>query len=180
LSPSSSSSFVIINIVVAVVVLIIIVVVILIAVVVVIIFIVIVVIVAIDLVVIVVIVIVVLVIVIVILIVIVIVIWLSLKTPPIESGDPPGAPLAALAMTGVGLGDLGNSNMCNKTCISLSVAPHILPSSGEPPRTVAPGRILFPTGNSGNHNIRSFLPSRNLTPHRVAVAQSVTPAIALH
>ena len=105
--------------------------------------------------------------------------WLSMKTPPIESEDPPGAPLAALAMTGGSLGDLGNSNMCNKTCIDLSVTPHILPSSGAPPCTLAPGRILFPTGSSGNHNIRLFLPSRNLTPHRAAVAQSVTTAIAL-
>ena len=103
-----------------------------------------------------------------------------MKTPPIESGDPPGAPLAVSAMTGGSLGDLGNSNMCNKTCIDLSVAPHIPPSSGAPPRTLAPGRILFPTGNSGNHDIRSFLPSRNLTPHRAAVAPSVTAAIALY
>ena len=91
-----------------------------------------------------------------------------MKTPPIESRDPPGAPLAASAMTGGNLGDLGNSNMCKKTCIDLSVAPHILPSSGTPPRTL------------GNHNIWSFLPSCNLTPHRAAVAQSVTAAIALH
>jgi hypothetical protein len=98
----------------------------------------------------------------------------------IEPGYPPGAPLAPLATTGGGLGDLGNSNMCNKTCIDLSVSPHILPSSGAPPRTLALGRILFPTGISGNHDIRSFLPSRNLTPHWAAVAQSVTTAIPLH
>jgi hypothetical protein len=102
-----------------------------------------------------------------------------MKTP-IEPGDPPGAPLAAPTTTGGGLGDLGNSNMCNKTCIDLSVAPRILPSSGAPPCTLAPGRILFPMGSSGNHDIRLFLPSRNLTPHRVSVAQSVTAAIALH
>jgi hypothetical protein len=70
--------------------------------------------------------------------------------------------------------------MCNKMCIDLSVAPHIPPSSGAPPRTLAPGRILFPTGSSGNHDIRSFLPSCNSTPHLVSVAQSVTAAIALH
>ena len=104
--------------------------------------------------------------------------WLSMKTPSIGSGDPPGAPLAALAREGGGLGDLGNSNMCNKTCIDLSVTPHIFPSSGAPPRTLTPGRILFPTGSSGNHDIRSFLPSLNLTSHRAAVAQSVNAAIA--
>ncbi len=37
--------------------------------------------------------------------------WLSMKTPFIGSGDPPGAPPAASAMKGGGLGDLGNSNM---------------------------------------------------------------------
>ena len=105
--------------------------------------------------------------------------WLSRKTPSIGSGDPPGAPLVASAMKGGVLGDLGNSNMCNKTCIDLSVAPHILPSSGAPPRTFAPGRILFPTGSSGNHDIWSFLPSCNLTPHRAAVSQSVDAAITL-
>ena len=105
--------------------------------------------------------------------------WLSMKIPSIRFGDPPGAPLAALAMKGGRLGDLGNSNMCNKTCIDLSVAPHISPSNGAPPRTFAPGRILFPTGSSGNHDIWSFLPSCNLTPHWVAVAWSVDAAIAL-
>ena len=70
--------------------------------------------------------------------------------------------------------------MCNKTCIDLSVAPHILSSSGASPRISAPGRILFPTGSSGNHDIWSFRPSRNLTPHQAVVAQSVTVAIALH
>jgi hypothetical protein len=105
--------------------------------------------------------------------------WLSMKTST-ESGDPPGASLAALAMTGGCLGDLGNDNMCNKTCIDLLVSPHIFPSSGALPRTLAPGRILFPTGSSGNHDIWSFLPSRNLTPHQAAVAQSVNAAIALH
>ena len=79
--------------------------------------------------------------------------WLSMKTPSIGSGDPPGAPLAALAILGGGLGDLGNSNMCNKTCIGLTVAPHILPSSGAPHLISAPGRILFPAGSSGNQNI---------------------------
>ncbi len=69
--------------------------------------------------------------------------------------------------------------MCNKTCIDLSVAPHILPSSGAPPHTSTPGRILFPTGSSGNHDIWSFLPSCNLTPRRGAVSQSVDVAIAL-
>ena len=102
-----------------------------------------------------------------------------MKTPSVGSGDPPGAPLAALAIISGGLGDLGNSNMCNKTCIDLSVAPHILPSSGAPPHISAPSRILFPMGSSGNHDIWSFLPSCNLTPRRAAVAQSVDAAIAL-
>ena len=97
--------------------------------------------------------------------------WLSMKTPSIGSGDPPGAPLAALAILGGSLGDLGNSNMCNKSCNDLSVAPHILPSSGASPHTSAPGRILFLTGSSGNHNIRLFLPSCNLTPRQATVAQ---------
>ena len=105
--------------------------------------------------------------------------WLSMKTPSIGSRDPPGAPLAALAILDGGLGYLGNSNMCNKTCIDLSVAPHILSSSVAPPCTSAPGRILFLMSSSGNHNIRSFLPSCNLTPHRAVVAQSVDAAIAL-
>jgi hypothetical protein len=77
------------------------------------------------------------------------------------------------------LGDLGNSNMCKKTCSDLSVAPHILPSSGAPPCTSAPCRILFPTGSSGNHDIWLFLPFRNLTPRQAEVAQSVDAAIAL-
>ena len=105
--------------------------------------------------------------------------WLSMKTPSIGSGDPPGAPPAASVMKDGGLGDLGNGNMCNKTCIDLSVAPHIFPSSGAPPRTLTPGRILFPTSSSGNHDICSFFPSLNLTPHWAAVAQSVNAAIAL-
>jgi hypothetical protein len=105
--------------------------------------------------------------------------WLLMKTPSIGSGDPPGAPLAASAMKGGGLGNLGNSNMCNKTCIDLSVARHILPSSGAPPRTSAPGRILFLTGSSGNHDIRSFLASRNLTPTgRLWHSQSTRPLLS--
>ena len=102
-----------------------------------------------------------------------------MKTPFVGSGYPPGAPLAASAILSGGLGDLGNSNMCNKICIGLSVPPHVLPSRGAPPRTSAPGRILFPTGSSGIHDIWSFLPSHNLTSCRATVAQSVDAAIAL-
>ena len=102
-----------------------------------------------------------------------------MKTPSARSGVPPGVPLAASAMLGGGMGDLGNSIMCNKTCNDLSVAPHIFHSSGAPPHTLAPGRIMFSTGSSGKHDIWLFLPSRNLTPRRVALLQSVDAAIAL-
>ena len=53
--------------------------------------------------------------------------WLSMKTPSVGSGVPPGAPLATSGILGGSLGDLGNSNMCNIHAMTSLSSPIFFP-----------------------------------------------------